>query len=251
MKQNIILWLGTLIIVFLAGYLNNVTDSDYPVSGTIGVSGEKVSYNFVKKYYTNTPCPVVIRSDIKADDGYLLWRYNGGNEWKRIKMTQKGDIISAKLPVFNVNSHIAYKAVIIKNNKSYDLPPGNTVPLHFTGKIPSTILVLYYLTLFGGIILSVRTGLEYFKEGGHVRRYSLFTLMCFFLYISVVPVKYTFEIDYITTKAVPFITSLFDIKSLLLFLLSTAGMAVAFKSSSPKLKTLIISCITLLVFIIL
>jgi len=251
MKQNIILWLGTFIIVFLAGYLNNVTSSNYPVSGTIGIEGQKVSYNFDKKYYTNTPYPVIIRSDIKTDDAYIKWKYSDRNNWNLIKMTQKGDMIYGTLPPFNVDSHLEYKAAVIKDKKTYELPSNHVIPLHFAGRVPSTIIVLYYLTLFGGILLAVRTGLEYFKENGHLRRYSLFTIICFFLYMSVVPVKNTFELDFLTTKTVPFITSLFDIKSILLFFLSIAGMAFAFKSSQPKPKVLIISCLTLIIFIVL
>jgi hypothetical protein len=251
MKQNIILWLGAFIIVFLAGYLNNVTSKDYPVSGTTGINGEKVSYNFAKNYYANEPYKIIIRSDVKADESIIFWRKTGEKIWNKIKMEQKGDLITGSLPAFKINSRVDYQAVIIKDNKSYLLPQGNIVVMHFKGRVPSTILILYYITLFGGLILSTRTGLEYFKHGGHVRRYSLITLMLFFLYMSVVPVTKTFELDYLTTKSVPFITDLFDIQAVVLFLLWIAGMTLAFKSSKAKLNVLIVACITLVVFIVL
>jgi hypothetical protein len=43
MKNEIILWLSSLIIVFIIGYIKNVTDKDYPVTGTFGIEGKKVS----------------------------------------------------------------------------------------------------------------------------------------------------------------------------------------------------------------
>jgi hypothetical protein len=251
MKQNIILWLGTFVILFLAGYLNNVTSKDYPVTGTIGINGQKVSYNFAKAYYTNQPYKVSIRSDAKPVEGILSWRLKGEKNWNKIKMTQAGDIIFGSLPAFRINSVVEYRIILLKNDQSYMLPPNQPVTIHFSGKAPAVIMVLFNLTLFGGLMLSIRSGLEYFKEGGHIRRYSLFTLMCFFLYFVVVPVKKTFDLDFLTTKAVPSINQLFDMQAVLLFLLWIAGMTLAFKSSKPKQNVLIIACLTVIIFVIL
>lgn len=251
MKQNIILWVATFVILFLAGYLNNVTSKDYPVTGTIGINGQKVSYNFAKVYFANESYKINIRSDAKPVESILFWREKGRKNWNKIRMTQKGDLISASLPAFTVKSVIEYKVILMKDNKSYILPENKPLTIHFNGKVPTTIAVLYYLTLFGGIMLSIRSGLEYFKEGGHVKRYSLFTLMCFFLYFAVVPVKKTFDLDFLNTKAVPSIIKLFDIQSILMFLMAIAGMVLAFKSAKPKQNVLIVSCFIVVIFIIL
>jgi hypothetical protein len=58
MKNAIILWLSCLILVFLIGYIKSITDKDYPITGTFGIEGKKVSYkldkiSFDKDYYKN------------------------------------------------------------------------------------------------------------------------------------------------------------------------------------------------------
>ena len=47
-KNNIILWIASLVITFLGIYLSNLVDKDYPVTGTFGIEGQKVSYRFEK-----------------------------------------------------------------------------------------------------------------------------------------------------------------------------------------------------------
>ena len=50
MKQSIILWISAILITFLFGYFNSVTNNDFPISGTIGIDGQKVTYKFEKVY---------------------------------------------------------------------------------------------------------------------------------------------------------------------------------------------------------
>ena len=73
MKNEIILWISSLILVFLLGYLKNVTSPDYPITSTFGIEGKKVSYKldkvcFDKQSYTN-----IILSNVEELKGKLIW----------------------------------------------------------------------------------------------------------------------------------------------------------------------------------
>ena len=72
MKNEIILWLSSILIVFLIGYIKNVTDKDYPITGTFGIEGKKVSYKLDKVSFDKTSYKNIIISDIKGITGKLI-----------------------------------------------------------------------------------------------------------------------------------------------------------------------------------
>jgi hypothetical protein len=72
MKNEIILWLSSLIIVFIIGYIKNVTDKDYPVTGTFGIDGKKVSYKLDKVSYDINFYKNIIISDITGITAKVL-----------------------------------------------------------------------------------------------------------------------------------------------------------------------------------
>ena len=50
MKQNIILWIAAAIILFVVAYYKTLTSDYYPLSGSFGIEGEKVTFKFDKIY---------------------------------------------------------------------------------------------------------------------------------------------------------------------------------------------------------
>ena len=65
-KNRIILWAASLIITFLTIYLSNLLDKNYPITGTFGIEGKKLSYLFEKVHYGSEDISILIRTD--ADD---------------------------------------------------------------------------------------------------------------------------------------------------------------------------------------
>lgn len=251
MKQTFILWLSACVITFLAGYINSTLSSDYPVTGTIGIEGRKVSYNLAKKFNTKENYNVLLRSDVDSLNAKVIWKKKQSTQWNEIAMKDSAEFLSAKLPLFIINDIVQYRIIATRNDKNYLMPGNKPVEMIFEGKVPSTFMILYYLTLLGGLLLSTRAGLEYFKQNNHTKRFSILTLIAFFLYtVAVTPVKRTFELDVVNYR-VPFITELFDLQSVLFLLLWIAGMTLAFKTKNYKLNVLIISCVTILVYWIL
>ncbi len=55
-KEPIILWVASIVITFLIGYFPTLTNKDYPISGTFGIEGEKVSYRFEKIHLWQRRC---------------------------------------------------------------------------------------------------------------------------------------------------------------------------------------------------
>ena len=81
-KEIIILWLASLVIVFLAVYISNILDEDYPITSTFGIEGKKVSYRFEKVHYGNGDYNVIIRTDVADLAGKLFWKGETDSDWQ-------------------------------------------------------------------------------------------------------------------------------------------------------------------------
>src|SRR3972149_5155348 len=249
MKQAFILWSGALLLTFLTGYVQSGTSEYYPVTGTSGINGKKVTYKFDKIYKDSGDYKFIIRTDNPDVEGVIKWKKKDGHEWKTIEMKKDTNVLYAKIPRQNAGNKILYYAKLYKDTHTYNLP-GEPVTLLFLGYLPATIGFLSFFTLFGGLLLSFRTGLEFFNENQKIKKLTLFTVSFFFLYtIAVTPLRKSYELNAINNKVVP-ITDLFDLQSVILFTLWIIAMIVIFKSGKPKYPALVFSLITALVFLL-
>ena len=115
--------------------------------------------------------------------------------------------------------------------------------------LPSRVSTLSSLVLFTALFLSFRIGLEYFNENQKIKKLTLPAVTFFFFYsIAVTPLRKTYELNALN-KEVPPITALFDLQSIILFVLWITAMIVIFNSRNPKLPALVFSIITALVFL--
>jgi hypothetical protein len=264
MKQNFILWLAAIIIVFLAGYMNSTTGPYYPVSGTIGLDGQPVTFKFDKIYKGNDGYVVNISTDVKNISAWLIWRIvpeNNNNNivnsgegknsvnWQKTKMNYSGKIITGKLPAGKPGEKISCRVELDYNGKQYYLPADKPVTIELWGKVNPEILQLYYFLLFGGLILGVKTGLEVFKDKPKIGIYTIFTVIFFFLYsVCLVPLVKTYELNAIN-HIIPSLSQLITAQSFSLLILWIVGMGLIFNIKGNKIIPLILSGLTLIIYI--
>jgi hypothetical protein len=262
MKKNIILWLGTLILTFLAGYLHNAVGPDYPVSGTIGIEGKMVTFKFDKLYRGNDSYNLIIKSDVRDITAFLLWRDVSDKSvaanpspnqlapvWHREVMTDSEYFIKGKIPKHNPYGKVAYWVELNYKGKQYFLPEDKPVVIMYLGHVNSTIMQIFYFVLFGGLILAVRTGLETFNDKPRLGLYTIFTLIFFFLYaVCVVPLKRTYELNALN-HFVPTVSSIITYQSITLLLLWIIGLTLIFNFKRNKIIPLVISSLTIIIYI--
>lgn len=251
MKHTLILWASALLLTFLTGYIHSGTDKSYPITGTIGIGEKKVSYKFDKIFNDKGNYTFIIRSDNPDINVLLKWKKEDEKDWKTIELKNSDEALAADIPRQKAGTEILYLAEIIYNKQKFTVPD-KPVKLLFQGYIPSMINLLNFITLFGGILLSFRTGLSAlggFSENKKIKKLTLFTVAFFFAYtIAVTPLRKSYELDAINKKVVD-ITSLFDIYSLILFILWILAMIFSFKGKDPRKSALIFSILTVLVFL--
>ena len=250
-KENIILWISAAVISFLVIYASNLFSSDYPISGTFGINGKKVSYRFEKTHYGQDSLNIVIRSDVKEIKGKVFWKYDNDSNWFSKEMLNSDLALSTKIQSIKPNHNIKYYVVLSYHDKEYFLPDNQKVELKFFGKIPSLVGSLRFLLFNLGFLLIVRVGLEYFNKNEKIKKFEIFVAIIFLILTALVnPLYLSYKFGYINTS-IPSITQLFPIKELAITSLWIITIVLTFNSKKYRIYPLvsaIISIILLLIF---
>jgi len=250
-KNNILLWIAAFIITFLTIYLSNLLDKDYPISGTFGIDGKKVSYRFEKSHYGNNDFNTIIRTDVNDLAGIIFWKSNKDTNWQSTQMIKSDLLLSVSIPSLKPEQTLIYYAELHHKNKKYIIPDNQKVDLIFFGKIPIAVNILEYLLLYLGLILVVRTGLEYFNDGKNSKKFGvLFTIVYLTLIALINPLYLTYKFGYINSS-IPPINKLFLLSDLIILILWIVTLVITFKSEKFKFLSLVSAFITVMIFVLL
>jgi len=246
MKNQIILWLSSIIIVFLIGYIKNVTDSDYPVTGTFGIESKKVSYkldkvSFDKKSYKN-----IIISDIRGIEARLFWIYKD-NQYETLYKEIAGGL-ECEIPILKPGQEIKYKLLIKYNEKIFEIFQKEFVLLKFWGNIPSPVKIFYFILLYSGLLMVVRSMLELFNRNKNLKKYSIIAITLFITLNTIIyPLFTTYKLGAIN-NFVPPISDLFNPLLIIILASWVVGTILIFNNIYTRVVTIIISTITILIF---
>ncbi len=183
MKQILILWFGAALITFLAGFIQSGLSPYYPITSTFGIEGQKVSYKLEKIYRGNDDYQIKILTDIEGLKGILYWKEkNSKSPWNEIKMTSAPKILEASLPHLAPEKESEYFIKVFYKDKEYRIPGNRIVTIKFLGKVPTTIMNLDIFFILFGLLLSTRTGLEYFNDKPKTKKviFDCFLLLLLF-----------------------------------------------------------------------
>jgi hypothetical protein len=246
MKNQIILWLSSIIIVFLIGYIKNVTDSDYPVTGTFGIESKKVSYkldkvSFDKKSYKN-----IIISDIKGVKGKIIWLKNNENFENEFKEIERG--LECEIPILKPGQQIKYKVILTYLDKQFEIPEEDFITLKFWGYIPSTIQILNFIFLYGGLLMSMRSLLELFNKNKNLKKFSVITCVLFITLVTIIsPLKNSYKLGAIN-HFVPKLTEVIEPVLILILFVWLAESIFIFHKKYTAPVTILITSVTVLLF---
>lgn len=247
MKESFILWLSSIVIVFLLSYFKSVFGEYYPITSTFSVNGQKVSYKLDKYEFGNT-YKLIIRSDYKDLEGEVV--INSGKSTNHsIKLQKDRDILFAEIRKKDVGSNFNYYIQLKSEDRSYRIPSNNDIEFVFFGKIPGMVNGLYIIFLYTGLILIVRSGLEIFKTNRRTKNYLVITsIVLLTLLMMINPLYLSYKFEYIN-KTIPPIQNLFPVHLLLITFLWIATTVYVFLKKKDKPLMLITSVLCLLIYL--
>ena len=249
MKQSIILWTAAAVITFIAGFLQSRLSGDYPISGSFGIEGKEIGYKLDKVSYGDKDYQFFLKSEIKNLKGTVNWRQSGTGVWESSELSDSGEVISGKIPAQKPLTKVEYYAAVNYNGKSYNIPHNDKpVTMTFYGNIPASISFYYWFTLLGLVMLSLRTGLEYFHHPGKIKKLNIFTLI--FAVVNVFafhPLRTTYKLGAVGKTIIP-ITEMFQLSSILLVVTWIVATVLIFNTKNNRIWAPAAAVATLLIF---
>lgn len=249
-KEKIILWIASFIITFLVVYSFNLFNKNYPITGTFGIEGKKVSYRFEKVHYGSDSVETIIRTDLKGLAGKLFWKSENDSIWNINNLKESDLILSAKLPALKPDQKLSYFIELNYKDKKYLLPDNRKVEMHFFGKIPSTVSSLQFIFFNLGLLLVIRVGLEYFNKNEKIKKFEFFISVIFLTLVALInPLYITYKHGFINSS-IPDVTKLFPVKELSITALWIITTIITFNIKRYKIVPLLSAIITLLILYI-
>lgn len=250
MKKSFIIWIVALILTLLLAAFQRMTGPTYPVSGTVEFNNEILDYEFDRSHGGDGDHTVKITNDNNGIQAELYWkRYKTNDDWTRVIMVRKDNILTADLPHQPKAGKLLYKVKLINQNVSIVIPE-KPVIIRFKGAVPLYILIPHIIFIFGAMLLSTRTGLEAFNKEPKFKNLTLATLLFLFIGGGIFgPFAQFFAFDAYWT-GFPVGYDLTDNKILIAFIGWLIAAVMIKKSPNPKRWIAFASILLFVVFLI-
>lgn len=250
MKKTILFWILAIIITISSAVFQRMTGPTYPISGTINFDGEELKYRFLTSHSTSEDCKVEINTNDKSVRGILFWRkYKFEKEYHQVEMVYDSSLV-AYLPKQPSSGKLDYFIKLFKDDKSINIPPDRTVVIRFKDDVPLWLLIPHVIFMFGAMLLSTRTGLEYFNKEPNFKKLTAWTIG--FLLVGgfiLGPLVQQYAFGALWT-GIPFGYDLTDNKTLIAAIIWIFTWFRIKNSPNPKTWVLIASIVMLIVFLI-
>lgn len=247
MKRSYHIWLLALLITVASAVYQRLTGPSYPKHYVTLLDGNAISIMLDRAHAGENDHLVTVETNDETITGTLEWkRYNTNDEFTSVPMNYSNGILSAELPHQPPAGKLQYRITLTDGKQTFT---ASTV-IRFRGDVPLVIMILHIVFMFGGMLLSARTGLEVFVKESKLKSLTdltLFLIAIGGLVFGPVVQQYSFGLWW---TGVPFGYDLTDNKTLIAFIAWLAAATAVRTSQNPKRWVLAASLITLAIFLI-
>lgn len=250
MKKIILFWIIAFIITAASAVFQRMTGPTYPLSGKIELDGKEIKYKFDRSHSTSEDCLVQIVVNDNSIKGVMFWRkYKFDKEYNRIEMTGT-DTLTAFLPKQPSAGKLEYFVELYKEDKMIDAPKDRAVVIRFKDDVPIGFLIPHVIFMFAAMLLSTRTGLEYFNNQPNFKKLAAWTIGFVLIGGFILgPIIQQYAFGALWT-GFPFGYDLTDNKTLIAAIAWIFAWYKIKKSANPKVWVLIAAVVMLIVFLI-
>jgi len=251
MKKSILLWLIAFILTVFTAIYQRMTGPTYPISGEEVIGSEVIKYKLDRTHGGEGDHPIEVIIKDKDISGQLVWkRYKTNDEWTLNAMVRIDEKLIAYLPHQPPAGKLIYHIILQKNADDVKLTASGEVVIRFKGYVPIYFLIPHIIFIFGVMLLSARTGLEYFNEGKKFNSLTIFTFIFViiggFIFGPIVQ-KYAFGAFW---TGFPFGHDLTDNKILIGFIGWLLALIALYKFKNPKRWIIFASILMFIIFLI-
>jgi hypothetical protein len=250
MKRTLLFWVIAVIGTLVFAVYQRVTGPTYALSGKAHLDGKEINYKLERSRETGSDFLIEIATGDETIGGIVFWRkFNSGVEFTQVPMTGRGKL-SASIPAQKRLEKIDYYLQLTKAGKSVIIPEEKIVTLRFKDPVPLYVLIPHILAMFLAMMLSTRTGLEFFNKEPNLNKLSLWTIIT--LFIGGFPLG--FAMNGLAFGEMwggwPFGHDVTDNKTQIAFIVWLIAFYLIRKNKNPNLAALIAAVIMIAVYLI-
>jgi hypothetical protein len=183
--------------------------------------------------------------------GTVFWkRFKTNDEFTEVTMNYNDGKLQAHLPKQPSAGKLEYFIQLSEGENQIQIPDNEHIIIRFKDDVPMFILIPHIIAMFGTMLMSTRTGLEFFNPQPKLKRLTFVTL--FFLVIGGMilgPITQYYAFGAFWT-GIPFGTDLTDNKTLFALIGWIIASVALYKSQKPERWTLAASILLLIVYLI-
>lgn len=177
MKKSLWLWVIAFVLTLTTAAYQRLTGPTYPVSGKVYLGDKLIEYRLDRTHGGDGDHQIEITVNDETICGELYWkRFKTDDEWTSVDMLNTDGKLTALLPHQPPAGKLLYKIILQKDNTVFSLPEEGSIVFRFKGDVPIVFLIPHIIFIFGAMLFSTRTGLEYFNEG---KKFKTLTILTF------------------------------------------------------------------------
>jgi hypothetical protein len=251
MKQSTTLWLLAFLLTCATAYYQRATGPTYPLSGKVIVNGKELFYRLDRSHGGESNAVIKIETNDSSIHGAAEWKkYRTNDDWTQAPMRYSDGFLSAELPHQPPAGKLLYRIVFHHDERAVFVPQDEPVIIRFKGDVPLSILLPHIIAMFGAMLLSARTGLEYFSREQKFKKLVFWTIGFLFVGGLILgPIVQLFAFDALWTGW-PMGTDLTDNKTAFALLVWVVTGIALRKPHHSKVWVLWAAIITLVVYLI-
>jgi hypothetical protein len=249
--KKALLWILAFIITLSTAVYQRMTGPSYPLSGTVELNGQEISYRLPRTYETGNDCPVIIKTEDPEIDGYLIYkRFKTADHWTTILMERKNHELTAEIPSQPPAGKLEYKIIFSSPTEEKSLTGEESVVIRFKGHVPLGVLIPHIIVMFLAMLIGIRAGLEALRKDSNPRLLAIITTTLLALggfILGPLVQKYAFGVFW---DGFPFGTDLTDNKTLIALIGWITALIAGRKGQSARKWVLAASLIQFIIFLI-
>jgi hypothetical protein len=159
-------WGVALAVTLVSARWQRTSGPTYPVSGKAVLGGAAIPYTLTRTHGGPGDQPVRVEVPDRAVVGEVAWRRFPTEEpWSSLSLVRDGDWLEASLPHQPPAGKLEYQVRLRRGDEEITFPSRPAVT-RFKGDVPLAVLLPHILSMFVGMLLSTRAGLEALTAAG-------------------------------------------------------------------------------------
>lgn len=181
MKRTTLFWILAIVITLVSAFYQRVTGPTYELSGKIILDGKVIVYKLERSHSSSSNYLIEIKTGDNSIHGKLYFRkFNTQNEFSEVNMTG-GEILRAELPAQQRLEKLEYYIKLFKDQSTVQIPLEKNIIIRFKDDVPLVVLIPHIFAMFFAMLLSTRTGLEFFNKEPRFEKLGLWTIIVLFI----------------------------------------------------------------------